>query len=123
MVALNGNGQIWVHGGETYNSVVKSTLWSIQVYDNMVDLSDGGSVGGFPANEAGSRLEPLWNVRGNGGIGARRQHCAAAAGDVIFFWGGLAGEMRVVCMCVCMYVCVCLSVCVYMMRMYVCMCV
>jgi hypothetical protein len=90
-IMVEVNGMLWIHGGESATGDTRSTLWSVRMFDN-------AAYGGADAAMYGAgrvALEPLWSVRGFGGIAARKQHCAAAAGDVIYFWGGLAGACAV----------------------------
>jgi hypothetical protein len=79
MVAVNG--MLWIHGGETSNGDIRPTLWSIQLFDGLDQSMNGGFM----------KPEPLWSVHGQEGIAGRKQHCAAAVGDVIYFWGGVNG--------------------------------
>jgi hypothetical protein len=83
MVAVDGF--LWIHGGETNDGETRSTLWSVQVFDDVEQSMYG--------------WEHLWSVRGFGGMAARKRHCAAAIGNTVYFWGGLAGPLCVVCIC------------------------
>jgi hypothetical protein len=101
MVAVDG--LLWIHGGETNNGETRATLWSVQVFsDQDQSINDQFMYA--------RGLEPLWSVRGFGGMAARKRHCAAAIGDVIYFWGGMAG-LHLYALISVVFVCVCVCVC------------
>ena len=84
MVAVNG--ALWIHGGETADGDTRPTLWKVELFDDLGTDAYGDQL---PA------LDPLWSVLGYEGMGARKQHCAAAIGDVIYFFGGITSEYHI----------------------------
>ncbi len=74
-VFLSFENQLILHGGSSSEGETKATLWQVQLFKD-------------------SSLDPQWYMLGGGGIGARKQHCAAEVNGTVFFWGGKSGKVH-----------------------------